>query len=35
VRVLAPGFPAEMIDREPAARGAEVVPRNRGPAPPV
>jgi 3-hydroxyisobutyrate dehydrogenase len=29
VRVLAPGFPAEMVDEEPPGHGAEVVPRGR------
>ncbi len=29
VRVLAEGFPAEMVDDEPEAQGYEVVPRNR------
>ena len=32
VRVLAPGFPAEMVDHQPPARGAEVVPSGRSPA---
>ena len=32
VQVLAPGFPAEMIDDQPAGRGAEVVPRGRASA---
>jgi len=25
--VTAPGFPAELVDNEPEARGAEIVPR--------
>jgi len=29
VKVLAPGFPAEMVDEEPPARGAEVIPTGR------
>src|SRR3979490_921960 len=29
VQGLAPGFPAEMVDHEPAQRGAEVVPHGR------
>ncbi len=29
VEVLAPGFPAEMVDDEPAAAGAEVVPKGK------
>ncbi len=33
VQVLAPGFPAEMVDHEPAQRGAEVLPRGRARAP--
>src|SRR5882757_11396685 len=33
VEVRAPGFPAEMVDLEPAARGAEVVPRGPRRAP--
>jgi len=33
VEVRAPGFPAEMVDHEPAARGAEVVPRGPRRAP--
>ena len=28
--ILAPGFPAEMVDDEPEERGYEVVPRSRG-----
>jgi 3-hydroxyisobutyrate dehydrogenase len=32
VQVLAPGFPAEIVDHQPAGLGAEVVPRGRGPA---
>ena len=28
--ILAPGFPAEMVDNEPEERGYEVVPRSRG-----
>jgi 3-hydroxyisobutyrate dehydrogenase len=30
VRVLAPGFPAQMVDEEPKVPGHEVVPRGRG-----
>jgi 3-hydroxyisobutyrate dehydrogenase len=33
VRVLGTGFPAEMVDDEPAGSGYEVVPRGRGTAP--
>ena len=29
VEVLAPGFPAEMVDDEPAAAGAEVIPKGK------
>ena len=29
VEVLAPGFPAEMVDDEPAAKGAEVMPKGK------
>ncbi|NND00843.1 MAG: NAD(P)-dependent oxidoreductase [Gammaproteobacteria bacterium] len=31
VDVIAPGFPAEMVDNEPTMEGAEVIPRGRKP----